>query len=318
MSVASVFEVSRGISALLAVLVVAFALVACGGEEDSPDINGDLSAKELAAMLPDGGTTQAVAADVSAAKEAAGLPEDVDPVELGIQPADLRLASAYFALFSLSAVVDNPVRSAMDNSEITAYAAHPDYQSDDAVAFVLTGQDFEEIASSLEDSGWERNGNVLTGESDPEGLTYNTAGAADGFLVLGYSEEAVEAVVSGDAEPSETGELEALETLDAPIVGAVIPDVAGLECVTLITFEDFADGRSTVVLTVDGKAETGRISKDVSDPASLGFTLVSEEAEGNDLTLELEGREKEGIANSPALLIAAGLDDAGPLLYDCP
>ncbi len=100
-------------------------------------------------------------------------------------------------------------------------------------------------------------------------------------------------------------------------MGAVIPDVEGLECVTLITFEDFADGRSTVVLTLDGKAESGRISKDVSDPASLGFTLESEEAEGDELTLELEGREDEGLANSPALLIGAGLDDQGPLLYDC-
>ncbi len=320
MWVASVSAVLRGLSALFAVLMAALAIAACGGDDggDSPDINGDLSASELAAKLPAGGTPQVVAADITAAKEAAGIPEDTDPTTLASNPNELRLAAAYVSLFSLSAVVDNPVRTAMDNSQITAYAAHPDYTSDEALALVSTTQDFEEIATALEDEGWERDGDVLTGESDPEGFTYTAVGAAEGFLVLGYSADAVEAVVSGEAEPSNSGELEALEGLDAPVVGAIIPDVEGLECVTLITFEDFVDGDSSIVMTVDGGAEEDRISKKIAaDSASAGFTVLSEKAEGDQVTIELRGREQEGVANSPALLIAAGFDDTGPLIYDC-
>ena len=310
----------RGPSALIAVLVAALAIAACGGDDsESADTDGGLSASELAAKLPAGGTPQAVAVDVSAAKEAAGLPEDTAPETLGASPEEIRLAgSAYFALFSLSAVVDNPVRTAMDESLITAYAAHPDYASEKSVALVSTTQDFDELASALEDEGWERDGDVLTGESDAEGLTYDVVGAADGFVVLGYSADAVEAVTSGDAQPSDTGEVEALEDLDAPVVGAVIPEVEGLECVTLITFEDFVDGKSRIAMTIDGRADTESISKQIAkDSASAGFNVVSEEAAGDTVTIELEGREDEGLANSPALLIAAGLDDNGALLYDC-
>lgn len=309
----------RGISALFAVLAASLALVACGGGGDSPDTDGGLTASELAAKLPDSGTPQAVAVDATAAKEAAGFSADTDPTELGTNPEELRLAaSAYFALFSLSAKVENPVRSAMDNGQITAYAAHPDYTSDDAVALVSTTQDFDEIASALEDEGWERDGDVLTGESDPDGLSYNTVGAGDGFVVLGYSTEAVEAVVSGDAEPSDTGELEALEELDAPVIGAIVPEVEGLECVSLITFEDYLDGTSTVSMTVDGGADAKKISDQLEkDSASAGFVVTSEDAEGDVVTLELDGLEEDGLANSPALLIAAGFDDSGSLLYDC-
>jgi hypothetical protein len=299
--------------------MAAVALAACGGGDDSPDTDGGLSAMELAAKLPEGGVPQAVAVDVVASKEAAGVSEDADPIELGTSPNEVRLgSSAYFALFSLSAKVDNPVRTAMDNSQITAYAAHPDYRSDDSVALVSTTQDFEEIASALEDEGWERDGDVLTGESDAEGLTYDAVGAADGFVVLGYSKEAVEAVVSGSAKPSDTGEVKALEGLDAPVIGAVIPDVEGLECVSLVTFEDFVDGRSGIQMTVDGEADAKNISKQLEqDSASAGFTVASEDANGDTATIELKGRDDEGLANSPAILIAAGFDDNGPLLYDC-
>ena len=245
----------RGPFALLAMLVAALAISACGGD-DAPNTSGDLTASELAAKLPAGAIPQAVAVDVLAAKEAAGLAADTDPISVGTNPNELRFAnSTFFALFSLSAVIDNPVRTAMDNSQVTAYAAQPDYTSDAAVGLVSTTQEFEDIASALEDEGWTWDGDVLTGDSDEQGLTYDAVGAGDRFLVLGYSAETVQAVASGEAEPSTSGEIEALEELDAPVRGAIIPEVEGLECVTLITFEDFVDGKSIIFMSIDGEAD---------------------------------------------------------------
>ncbi len=317
---ASVFAVLRGLSALFAVLIAALAIAACGGDDggDFPDTDGGLSASELAAKLPDAGTPQAVAADVVAAREAAGLPADADPTALGSSPPEVRFGfSTFFGLRELSAVIENPVRSAVDHSLVTAYASHP-FISDDAVALLSTSQDFEEIATSLEDEGWEQDGDVISTDGDPEELTYTAVAPGDGFVVLGYSPEGVEAVASGEAEPSETGELEALEALDAPVTMATIPEVEGTECISLIAYEDFVDGTADLFITVDGKADADRLGKDLRKTSgSVGFEILSAEAEGDTLTVELQGLEEEGVANSPALLVGFALDENGDLLYDC-
>ena len=183
-------------------LAAALAISACGGE-DTPDTDGGLSAAELAAMLPDGGTPQAIAVDVDAAREAAGLAEGTDPTEISTSREELRFGlSTFSALLSLAALTDNPVRAAIDHSKLSAYAAHP-YISDDAVALLSTTQDFEEIASSLEDAGWERDGDVLSTDGDPQEVTYTAVAAADGYVVLASAPEGVEAAASGDAEPSD-------------------------------------------------------------------------------------------------------------------
>ena len=125
----------RGPSALLAVLAAALAISACGGD-DAPDTDGGLSASELAAKLPDGGIPQAVAVDVDAAREAAGLAGGTDPTEVGTSREELRLRLQHLLRPSrLSALTDNPVRAALDHGQISAYAAHP-YVSDEAITLV--------------------------------------------------------------------------------------------------------------------------------------------------------------------------------------
>ncbi|MDX6587354.1 MAG: hypothetical protein QOI31_1827 [Solirubrobacterales bacterium] len=316
--VASVFAMFRGPSALLAVLVAALAISACG--DDTPDTDGGLSASELAAMLPDGGIPQAVAVDVDAAREAAGLAGGTDPTEVGTSREELRFGfSTFFALRDLAALTENPVRAALDHGLITAYAGHP-YVLDEAITLVSSSQDFDELASTLEDDGWERDGAVVSTEGDPQELTYTAVGAGDGFIALGYDPEVVEAVASGEAPPSETGELAGLEALDAPVTAAVVPDEAeGEECVELIAFEDFLDETFRLYITVDGEAKSSQLSKDLTDEAlSLGFKVESEETEGDTITLELQGvTETEQLVNSPAVLVGATLDENGPLLYDC-
>ena len=299
-------------------LCAALFLSACGGD-DAPDTDGGLSAKELAAKLPEDGIPQVVAADITASKEAAGLDSDSDPTELGTNPEEVRFAvSAFTSFLSLSIRTDNPVRSALDHSLITASAAQPT-TADDGVTLVSTSQDFEEIASSLEDADWERDGDLLTTEGDALELGYTAAAAGDGFLVLGNDPTLVEDVATGDAEPSQSGELEALEQLDAPVIGAIVPEIEGLECVSLVTFEDFVNGEATIDVTVDGEADPDGVSRRLKvDASSIGFTVSSVKADADTLTIELEGRDEEGLANSPTLLIASEFDQDGALLYDCP
>jgi hypothetical protein len=307
----------RGLSAPLAVLAAALAISACG--DDAPDTDGGLTASELAAKLPDGGIPQAVAVDVDAAREAAGLPADADPAEVGTSREELRFGfSTFFALRDLAALTDNPVRAALDHGQISAYAAHP-YVLDEAITLVSSSQDFDEISTTLEDDGWKRDGAVVSAEGNPEELTYTAVGAGDGFLVLGYDPGVVEAVASGEAPPSETGELAGLEALDAPVAAAVVPETEGTECIELIAFEDFVDETFTLYITVDGKAKSSRLDKNLAVEAkSLGFDIASKDTEGDTITLKLKGvTETEQLVNSPAVLVGATLDEDGPLIYDC-
>jgi hypothetical protein len=317
--VASVSGVHRRLFAPIAVLATSLALLGCGN--DTPDTDGGLSAKELAAKLPDGGTPQAAAVDVDAAREAARLPADADPTEISTSPRELRFGlSTFFALRDLAALTDNPVRAALDHGLISAYAAHP-YVSDEAVTLLSTSQDFDELAQSLEDEGWERDGDTVSTSGDPEELTYTAVGAADGFVVLGYSTEAVEAVADGDSAPSETGELEALDGLDAPVVAAVIPEGERAACLESVTFEDFVDGTFALHVNVEGKADVKKVSPELrGEAASTGFKITSERAQGGTVTLDMEAPEEaelQQLVNSPAVLVAGALDENGPLLYDC-
>ena len=298
-------------------LAAALVLTSCG-DDDAPETDGGLSASELAAKLPDGGTPQAVAVDVDAAREAAGLPPDTDPTQISTSREELRFGlSTFSALRSLAALTDNPVRAAIDHGQLSAYASHP-YISDDAVALLSTTQDFDEIASSLDDDGWERDGNVLSTDGDPETLTYTAVAAADGFVVLGYSPEGVRAVAAGEAEPSTTGELAALDGLDAPVTGAVVPEAEEAGCIEVVTFEDFVDENAEVHITTDGDADPAQLSKDLRvDALGLGFELIGEKAQGNTLTLEFKGTETAELVNSAVVIVAAGLDETGPLLYAC-
>ena len=301
-------------------LIAALAISACGGD-DTPDTDGGLSASELAAKLPDGGPPQAIAVDVDAARKAAGLPADADPTEIGTSREELRFGlSTFTALLSISSRTDNPVRSAIDHGQLSAYAGQPGF-SQEAVVLLSTTQDFDEIASALEDDGWERDGDVLSTDGDAETLTYTAVAAADGFVVLGFDPERVEAVASGDAEPSTTGELAGLEGLEAPVIGAMVPEGKDAECIELLSFEDFVDESFRFYITVAGKAESSRLSKNLKDEASsLGFTIASEDAQGDTIALELEGietAEAAQLVNSPSVLFIVGLDEMGPLIYDC-
>lgn len=316
----------RGTKAGLCTLVAAVAIAGCGGDDagDSPDTDGGLTAAELAEKLPEAEFAQATAADVLAAKEAAGLEADVDPLELSTTNEEVRFAfSTFYAFRSISALVDNPVREALDYSQVTAYAAHP-FLADDAVTLVSTSQDFEEIATSLEEADWTRDGNVLSIDGNPEELTYTAVGAGDGFVVLGYDAEVVEAVASGDAAPSETGELELLAGLgEAPVTFAAIPAEKGfetgvvIECIDTLTFTDPVDGTSAIEIGVAG-ADEKNLPPDFEEVAtSAGFTVESVVAEGDVITIEALGRDDEGFANSPALLLLALTDEEGDPLYDC-
>lgn len=296
------------------------ALAGCGGGDDGGASSGGegeaVPAKELAAMLPDGGMPQAVAVDVTAALKSAGLEPGTDPLELSMDPAELQFgASTYVGLRDLSAGVENPVRDALDHGAISAYAGHP-YVSDEAVTLISTSQPFDEIANSLEDAGFERDGDVLSIEGSPEELTYTAVAPGDGFIVLGYDAETVAAVAAGEAEPSTTGELEALSELDGPVVIAVVPDEP--ECVRAIGAVDQADGTAELKVLIDGEADLRSFGPlDAGSAQSIGFALAKPAARDDTISVELEiDPDGSGLINSPAVLISSLL--ASPeQIYDC-
>ncbi len=316
-------NVFRGLLTLACVLALALAANGCGGD-DAPDTDGDLSAEELAQNLPEGEFSQVTAVDVVGAKEAAGLPPDTDPIEPLTTPEGGRFFfSTFFAFRSVAALVENPVRDALDHSLITAYAAHA-FLADDAVTLVSTSQDFDEIASSLEEAGWDREGDVLSTTGDPLEITYTAVAAGNDFLVLGYDPEVVGSVAAGETEPSQTGELELLEELEpAPVTYAAISGEKGfeggatLDCVESVTYTDPVDGTSKVVVTVP-EADVEKLPPDLEGQSStLGFDIESVAAEGDAVTIDLLGRDQQGLENSPALFILNFTDENGDLLYDC-
>lgn len=276
---------------------------------------------ELAAKLPDGGTPQAVAVDVLAAKEASGLEADIDPLTLPAGAAENRFVfSTFFALRDVAQLTDNAVRSALDHSVITAYAAHP-YISDEAVTLISTSQDFDEIASSLEDDGFERDGNTLTSDGDPEVDTYTAVAPGDGFIVLGYSAEGVEAVADGGGEPSGTGELELLEELpEAPARIATLRS-GGPDCVVSVTSTDQANGDADLTVAFDSPPKTANLDGDLEDAwGSLGFSFKKPKVSGDEMTFDLLGSDETGLSNSPALLIGLIYSEPTklrPAFYDC-
>ncbi len=273
---------------------------------------------ELAAKVPNAPMTGITAVDVAASKEAAGLPEDADPLSVGGAAEDLRFAfSTFYALRDVSQLSDNPVRSALDHSLITAYAGHQ-FILDGSVTLVSTTQPFDDIADSLKDAGWSQDGDLVSTDGDPEQLTYTAVGAGDGFLVLGYNADLVNSVASGEAKPSDAGELDLLHDLDAPVVFAQIPDTKGLECVQSLTFTDTVDGNATFYINVDGIADKDKVARSLqSDLASIGWKVPGIEADGHTVTLTLQGLEDEGLATSPAAIAQGLQDDQGPLIYDC-
>jgi hypothetical protein len=305
----------RGTKTALSALLASAALAGCGG--GTPDTDGDLSAAELAAKLPQTEFARAAAVDVAAAKEAAGLEPDADPLELDFTPAESIFASsAFFGLHSVSQLVENPVREAFDHSLISAYAGQP-YLTDEGVTLVSTSQPYEEIASALEDAGWQRDGDVLSSDGNPEEVTYTAIAPGDGFIVLGYDAELVEQVASGDAAPSESGELELLEGLDAPAVLATIPETEGLECVDSITYEDPIDGTVSVRVAVPS-ADEKKLDEFESYLQTIGFAVTSIKEEEDALEIEFQSRQfEDGVTNSPALLVFVLTDEDGKPFYDC-
>ena len=179
--------------------------------------------------------------------------------------------STFSALLSLTAITDDPVRAAMDHSKLSAYAAHP-YISDDAVALLSTLR----ISTRSLRRSRTLDGSATATSCRPTAIPRRSptrpSRAADGYVVLGFGAEGVEAAASGDAESSTTGELAGLEALDAPVVGAVVPETADEDCVELVGFEDFVDETFRFYVTVDGEADVSKLSKDLAKEApGVGF-----------------------------------------------
>lgn len=299
-------------------LLAALALIAipgCGGGGDEG--TGEMSSTELLQMLPEAEQPQVVAADVDAAREAAGLAGDADPTDLDSgQSRNRFVVSTFVGLWNISFPNNNPVRDALDHSVISAYAAHL-FQEPGAITLVATTQPFDDLAEGLEEAGYERDGDVVFSDGDPEELSYTAAAPGDGFLVLGYDPDTVRRVAAGEAEPASSPEVEAvLAHDDAPVVAAIAPEEP--ECIVTMTSTDQVEGGGTLYIRTAGKPDLDAFQR-LDSPAfsSIGFGVGEPQIAGDEISIEIEvDPSGSGLVN-PVVAVASTLLLAPDEIYDC-
>lgn len=199
-------------------LVIALGAAACGGEEES----ASAGSRELVDRLPRLEPAGVIYVDVDAARAALGLGPAVDP-ESVLEGSD---AERRFVLVAAAAVpyigspVDTAVRKAIDATQIRAAANNFLTVGEESVSVLATDQPFDEIAATLEDEGFTRDGEVLTSGESPQAVGATAVAGGEGIVALGFTPEAVEAAAAGEAEPADGPERDLLASLDAPAVAA--------------------------------------------------------------------------------------------------
>lgn len=199
--------------------MIVLGLPACGGEEDTPASGGET---DLVDRLPRAEPSGVIYLDFYAAREALELDAEVDP-ESAILGSD---AERRFGLVAGAAVpylaspVDTAVRKAVDATRISAAANNLLSVGEQAVTVLVTDQPFDEIAATLEEEGFSRDGDVLTSDESPQEVGATAVAGDDGVLALGFTAAAVEAAATGETELAQGPERDLLAELDAPAKAA--------------------------------------------------------------------------------------------------
>jgi hypothetical protein len=246
-----------------AAIFAAFLLAACG-EDEAPELEtAQNPAVALAERIPEGPVAAVTAVDLAAARDALGLPPDAAPI--GASPDDsgeeLRFASVVgTAIPHLGQPRDVPVAEAIDPGEVTA-AASSAFSGPEAVTVLATEQPFDEIAASLEDAGYRREGEVLqTLESGTE-VVHTIVAGGDGVVAMGGDLELVSSAAEGET-PSPSGtDRELLASLaEAPAISAVGSRDACVEGFAVA--DELAGGRGEMEIVAAGEASADRFAAD--------------------------------------------------------
>jgi hypothetical protein len=292
---------------------VAALVAGCGSDSSDPG--------ELADALP-GDPSIVSYIDLDAAREALELPDDADPADyddLG-DPSDptpeSQLVTA--AANALPHVTEPFLRRfetdatalAFDHSQVSAAAASQDPEA--RVAVVQTDQPFDEIADSLESSGFELDGDVYAGESVEPAVAFPyVADLGDGRVVVARDREQADAALAGEDEPGEAAEL--LAEVEPPQREATAITTEET-CVTGLALGGTPGGSEVeIALRVDGEADGELVADEL--PASLGGEPVSlDEPEADGDLVRVTATAAEDVDISALYASGALMPDQ---LYDC-
>ncbi|HEX6117663.1 MAG TPA: hypothetical protein VFY99_11220 [Solirubrobacterales bacterium] len=202
-----------------------------------------------------GDPKQGLYLDLEAAREELGLPDDADPADWDAlrnrEEGDPLAEFVSAASPTLPHVQDSRVKyfeldavgEAIDHSQVSAAAAG--VGDDGSVTLLQSDQSFDEIAQELEEGGFERNGDVLVGESaGPEPVLPFVGDAGDGRIVVASTAEQAERAVAGDEEASGV----------TPDEGCITGWAAGRE---------IGEPEVAVVLRIDDGAQADRVADEV-------------------------------------------------------
>jgi hypothetical protein len=298
-----------------AFLAALAAFLAAGCGSDSADSG------ELADALPgDPGIVSYI--DLDATREALELPDDADPADydqLG-DPSDptpeSQLVTA--AASALPHVTEPFTRRfetdatalAIDHTQVSAAAASEDPEA--RAALLETDQPFDEIADSLESSGFELDGDVYVGDSiEPEVAFPFVADLGDGRVVVARERELADDALAGEDDPGEAAQLLAEVEQPRRQASAIPSDDA---CVTGLALGGTpGEFELEIAIRVDGEADAGLLVDEL--PATVGgepVPLGEPEADGDLVHVTATPDEVVDLS----ALYASGVLLPGEL-YDC-
>lgn len=301
-----------------AVCAAAAMATGCGSESAEPS--------ELAATLP-GDPEVVTYLDLDAAREALSLPEDADPADQealdGLDQDDPLVEFFSVSGSALPHVSDALTRTfeldatglAIDHAQVSA-AATSRVAEGGPVEVLQSDQSFDEVAEELEDTGFEQDGDVLSGESaDPKPALPYVADAGDGRIVIASTREQADgAIAGGDEEPSESIAL--LDDLDQPQRAASGISSEG-SCLTgFAVGGEVGGGGLEIVLQVDGEADADRVAGEVPALAGESPPRLGEPTVDGDLVAVTASAPTAEEGASGAELVAGGFI-APEALYDC-
>ncbi len=309
----------------IALTVAVAGLAGCGGGDDSTSTTSTPAqapsgtTAKLAAYLPTDAPLIAEV-DVAAARRELGLDPDADATDIeAVADAQAGLDDPSGELVTATATGIPPVTSfllagekdpfveALDGSEISAAVSNQS-DPDGPVSVIATSQSFEDLASKLEDGGYERDGDTLT---DPSAVVAEVASAGNGVVVAtGKGASATDLIDSPPGGPAELTSLLDFGAGSMSAATAVTTDQSS--CVTALGARGPADATGgTARLQVDGTADAANV-----DTVALNAANVKPgepKADGDTVEIPFTAPPQPG--GNPVGQVLVTADPAK--LYDC-